>query len=63
MIQKSKEWYKVMPESGRNMGTYKTLKEARKRLSQIEYFKRKREWEHSNETKKSCKKNHKKGNS
>jgi hypothetical protein len=31
--------YRVLSESGKNMGTYKTLSEAKKRLSQIEFFK------------------------
>ncbi len=38
MIKKIKGGYRVMAESGRNMGTYKTLREAKKRLRQIEYF-------------------------
>lgn len=36
MIKKIKEGYRVFAESGRNMGTYKTEKEAKKRLQQIE---------------------------
>lgn len=39
MIKKVKEGYRVEAESGRNMGTYKTIEEAKKRLRQIEYFK------------------------
>lgn len=39
MIKKIKVGYRVMAESGRNMGTYKTKEEAKKRLQQIEYFK------------------------
>jgi hypothetical protein len=40
MIQKVKEGYQVVSEkSGRNMGIYKTEKEAKKRLIQIDYFK------------------------
>ena len=39
MIKKIRGGYKVLSESGRNMGTYKTLKEAKNRLRQIEYFK------------------------
>lgn len=39
MIVKVKEGYRVLSEKGRNMGTYKTKKEAKKRLQQIEYFK------------------------
>lgn len=42
MIKKIKEGYRVMSESGRNIGTYKTMKEAKKRLGQIEFFKRKK---------------------
>jgi len=39
MIRKVKGGYRVVAESGRNMGTYKTKDEAKKRLKQIEYFK------------------------
>ena len=39
MIKKIKGGYRVVAESGRNMGLYKTLAEAKKRLRQIEYFK------------------------
>jgi hypothetical protein len=39
MIKKIKGDYRVVAESGRNMGTYKTEAEAKKRLQQIEYFK------------------------
>lgn len=42
MIRKIKEGYRVISESGRNMGTYKSEKEAKKRLQQIEYFKHKK---------------------
>lgn len=42
MIKKIKDGYKVVSESGRNMGSYKTLGEAKKRLRQIEYFKHKK---------------------
>jgi len=42
MIRKVKEGYRVVAESGRNMGTYKTEAEAQKRLRQIEYFKHKK---------------------
>jgi len=39
MIKKIKNEYQVVAESGRNMGTYRTLKEAKIRLRQIEMFK------------------------
>jgi len=39
VIRKVKEGYRVVSESGRNMGTYATKEEAEKRLKQIEYFK------------------------
>jgi len=39
MIRRVKDGYRVVAESGRNMGTYKTKEEARKRLGQIEFFK------------------------
>lgn len=39
VIRKVKEGYRVVSESGRNMGTYATKEEAKKRLKQIEYFK------------------------
>lgn len=39
MIKKIKNGYQVVAESGRNMGTYQTKEEAKKRLRQIEYFK------------------------
>ncbi len=42
MIRKVKEGYRVVSESGRNMGTYPTKEEAKKRLQQIEYFKHKK---------------------
>ncbi len=41
MIRKVKEGYRVLSENGRNMGTYKTEEEAKKRLQQIEFFKHK----------------------
>jgi len=43
MIRKTKSGYRVVAESGRNMGTYPTLEEAKKRLRQIEFFKHKAE--------------------
>ncbi len=39
MIKKIKEGYRVVAESGRNMGTYPSLETAKKRLKQIEMFK------------------------
>jgi hypothetical protein len=42
MIKKISDGYRVVAESGRNMGTYKTEGEAKKRLRQIEYFKHKK---------------------
>ena len=39
MIRKIKGGYRVVAESGRNMGTYRSLAAAKKRLRQIEYFK------------------------
>lgn len=39
MIKKIKGGYRVVAESGRHMGDYKTLEEAKKRLRQIEFFK------------------------
>lgn len=42
MIKKVKEGYRVVSESGRNMGTYHTKAEAEKRLRQVEFFKHKK---------------------
>lgn len=39
MIKKEGSKYHVMGESGRKMGTYGSLAEAKKRLQQIEMFK------------------------
>ena len=39
MIRKIKGGWRVVAESGRNMGTYKTKREAKERLRQIEFFK------------------------
>ena len=39
MIRKVQGEYRVLSESGRNMGTYRTKAEAEKRLRQIEMFK------------------------
>lgn len=41
MIRKLKNGYRVESEKGKNMGTYKTEAQAKKRLQQIEYFKHK----------------------
>jgi hypothetical protein len=39
MIRKKKDGYRVLSEKGKNLGgPYKTKKEARKRLRQVEYF-------------------------
>jgi hypothetical protein len=43
MIKKVKEGYRVLSEGGRNMGTYPTKEEAKKRLQQIEFFKQKKQ--------------------
>jgi len=42
LIKKVKDGYRVVSESGCNMGTYKTREKAQKRLRQIEYFKHKK---------------------
>lgn len=43
MIRKIKGKYVVLSETtGRKFGTYKTKKEAKKRLQQIEFFKRRK---------------------
>jgi hypothetical protein len=40
MIAKVKDGYKVVSSKGKNLGgPYKTLKEAKKRLRQVEFFK------------------------
>lgn len=39
MIKKVKEGYRVESKKGRNMGTYTTEEQAKKRLRQIEMFK------------------------
>ena len=39
MIKKIKGGYCVVSETGKNMGSYKTEAEAKKRLRQVEYFK------------------------
>jgi hypothetical protein len=41
MIKKVKSGYKVLSSKGKNLGgPYKTLGEAKKRLRQVEFFKR-----------------------
>ena len=41
MIKKVKSSYKVLSSKGKNLGgPYKTLGEAKKRLRQVEFFKR-----------------------
>lgn len=40
-IVKIKNKYRVVSESGKNLGTYNTRAEAEKRLKQVEYFKHK----------------------
>lgn len=43
MIRKVKGGWKVLSESGKNLGgPYKTKKEAEKRLREVEYFKHKK---------------------
>lgn len=39
MIRKIKKGFRVLAESGRHMGDYKTIKKAKKRLQQMEFFK------------------------
>ena len=43
-IVKIKNKYRVVSESGKNLGTYNTRAEAEKRLKQVEYFKHKEKW-------------------
>jgi hypothetical protein len=41
MIKKVKTGYKVLSSKGKNLGgPYRTLEEAKKRLRQVEFFKR-----------------------
>ena len=41
MIRRTKEGYQVLSSKGKNLGgPYKTLEEAKKRLRQVEFFKR-----------------------
>jgi len=39
MIRKIKAGFRVVAESGRNMGIFSSLKKAKERLRQIEFFK------------------------
>lgn len=39
MIKKVKAGYRVVSHKGKNLGTYKTKKEAETRLKQVEMFK------------------------
>lgn len=39
MIKKKGNKYQVTSESGKNLGEYDSLEEAKKRLKQVEYFK------------------------
>ena len=41
MIRKKGSLFQVVSESGKNMGKFKTKKEAEKRLKQVEFFKHK----------------------
>ena len=44
MIKKTKDGYQVLSSKRRNLGgPYKTLKEARKRLRQVEFFKHRKD--------------------
>ena len=40
MIRKVKSGYRVVSKKGKNLGTYKTEDAAKKRLAQVEFFKR-----------------------
>ncbi|HUL34860.1 MAG TPA: hypothetical protein VL128_13330 [Candidatus Eisenbacteria bacterium] len=43
MIVKTKQGYQVLSTNGRNLGgPYKTREEAKKRLRQVEFFKRRK---------------------
>ena len=41
-IKKVKGGWRVVSKKGKNLGTYKTKAGAKKRLGQVEYFKRKK---------------------
>jgi hypothetical protein len=42
VIKRSGKGCKVMSHSGKNMGSYKSMKGCKNRLRQVEYFKHKR---------------------
>jgi len=42
MIKKKDSKYQVVSENNKNMGTYRSYKQALKRLRQIEFFKHKK---------------------
>jgi len=42
VIRKTKTGYKVVGKKSRNLGEYKSKKQAARRLRQVEYFKRKK---------------------
>jgi hypothetical protein len=42
MIRRYGRGYRVLSKSGKNLGTYKTKAGARRRIKQVEYFKRKK---------------------
>ena len=43
MIKKQKNGYRVLSSKGKNLGgPYKTIEEAKKRLRQVEFFKRRK---------------------
>lgn len=42
MIKKTDTGYQVVSESGKSLGDFKTLNEAKSRLRQVEYFKNKK---------------------
>jgi hypothetical protein len=42
MIKKIKQGWRVLSKKGKNLGTYRSKKAAKKRLQQVEYFKHKK---------------------
>lgn len=42
MIKRIKKGFRVVSHTGKNLGEYKSKKAAKKRLSQIEFFKRRK---------------------